>query len=283
MRAAEMSKFLLPFPMPPGAPVHARRLAALLGLIAIPSIASAQLTAYGPFAARYRMTNRVSSTQSMMGQTQTAETTADQFVSTNIRAEGGGLTLSMVFDSAAFSSNPPGLAPDAQSAFGMMAKGQMDADGKVRESTVTGRDGGPATSPLASNFRSFFPRVRVGAVIGATWADSSSTNSQQNGITLTTTTVSTWTYAGDTTVGGTKAAKLTATSVGSIVGTGNQGGADLTLKGEVRTNNVMVVGAGGMLLGGTSASEASLTVDVPAASMQIPITQSLNTKIERIP
>jgi len=218
-----------------------------------------------------------------MGQTQEFEATANQLVSLTVAKSGDALGLTMVLDSASITTNAPTGVPDVSDAIGMKFSGDMAADGKVGKSAVSDKTGAPSTSQLAGNFRSFLPRLSVGAAKGATWTDSTSTTAKQNDADVTTTTTVSYTLAGDTTVNGATAWKITGVSTSKLEGKGNRMGTDYSLKGTVKGQSTSVVSSAGILIGETAESDSLLTVNVEAAGMTIPIAQKTSTKIERLP
>ena len=252
-------------------------------LVAPPLAAQSSLPGYTPVSARYRMLTTGQSSQIMMGETQVSDSRSDQVATLVISKAGSMLTQVMTLESVAASSTAPVPMPDVSSAIGMKFTGTMDIDGKVATSAVTDKMGATSTSPFATNMRSFLPRIKVGATSGSSWLDSATTVTKQNGADVTTTTVITYTLSGDTTVAGAKAWKIASTSTGKVTGTGNQQGADFTIGGTISGHGIMVISLAGVLLGVDTASDVNMIVEVPMASMTIPITQKQTTKISKLP
>jgi hypothetical protein len=255
----------------------------LAASLAAPLGAQAPLSGYTPYSGRYRVQVSTSVSQVVQGQSMDSQTSADQLTSLAIAKEGSGLALTITLDSV--TSTVSGAAPpsDPAGAIGLKFTGTMALDGHVLTSNVTDKAGNPTESPFAANLRSFLPRLKVGATPGATWTDTVTTTRPQNGGTVTTVIINTYTLVGDTAVAGAKDWKLASVATGTVSGTGNQGGADYTIKGNINGSGTLVVGAGGALRAADLASNASMTVDVPMAGMQIPITQKQTTKISRVP
>jgi hypothetical protein len=244
--------------------------------------AQAPLSGYTPFSSRYRVVTSMQVSQVMQGQTMDSETSANQLTSLVLAKDGGALALTITVDSITASATGQAPAADPATAVGLKFSGTMNPDGHVVTSTVTDKAGNPSDSPFAANLRSFLPRLKAGATPGTTWADTTTTTRQQNGGTVTTVIATTYTLAGDTTVAGAKDWKLAAVSTGTVSGTGNQGGADYTIKGSINGTGTLVVGAGGALEGAELANNAQMMVDVPMAGLQIPVTQKQSTKITRV-
>ncbi len=256
---------------------------ALLTLSSEAASAQAPMPGYGPFTGRYRVVSRTHQTQVQMGQTQEFENSSSEVSTIVVAKSGAALSLSMRTDSASATTTAPVPAPDVSVLVGATFAGAMGFDGQVTGSTVTDKGGKPLDSPLATAMKSFLPKLKVGATVGSSWDDSTSTSAMQNGTSVTTKTVVTYTLAGDTTIAGTKHWKLGTVSSGTLDGTGNQSGADYTLKGTITGQGMLVVGAGGVLVGADNTNEVKMIVDVPMAGMQIPITQKSTRTIARIP
>ncbi len=255
----------------------------LASLIAAPLAAQSSLPGYTPVDARYRVISSSQTSQVMMGQTQEFQSKSDQQLTVRISKAGSALAQVMTLDSVSMSSTAPVPMPDVSGAIGMKLTGTMDADGKVVTSSVADNMGAASTSPFASNMRTFLPRLKVGATTGASWMDSSTTATKQNGADVTTTLATTYTLAGDTTVAGARAWKITAISTGKLSGSGNQQGADFTIAGTVNGHGTFVITVAGVLFGAELASDVNMMVDVPMASMTIPMTQKQTTTVAKMP
>ena len=259
------------------------RALAAASVVVTSAAAQGTLGAYTPVTAKYRITAVQTTSQIMMGQTQEFETTIKQLLSLAVAKSASALSLTMTIDSATVSSNAPAGVPDASEAVGLKFVGEMGFDGKVASSQVTDKSGAPSASQFAGNLRSILPRVRVGAAKGDTWMDSTTALMNQGPATITSESVITYTFAGDTVLAGAKAWKITGVGATKLSGSGNQQGADYTIKGTAKTTLTAVVSAGGVLLGGSSDADSNLSVNVEAAGMTIPIVQHAAVKIEKLP
>lgn len=259
------------------------RRALLAGVIAFPAIASAQLPGYSPSTGKYRVDTQIKIAQSMMGQTQEFDNASKQLLSVALAGSAPSMDLTIVLDSMSSTSSAPGGAPDVSALLGLKLTGKMNPTGAVSGEKAVDKAGAEPQGPVAASLKTLFPRLKVGAKVGETWVDTSTTKANQNGIETTTTTVTTYTYAGDSTVAGGKTAKVTAVSVAKVAGKGNAQGQDLSLEGETKSNSTYLVAPAGTFVGGTSSVDAALNVTVEAMGMVIPITQKGTTKIERVP
>ena len=251
--------------------------AAMCAPITTTLFAQAPLPGYSPLNTRYRIAISTQVSQVMNGQSMEASSSMDQLASVAIAKDGAAFTLTIVVDSVTATSSGGAPTPDV---LGLKYSGVMNPDGHVVTSTMTDKAGNPVTTGAVS---SFLPRLKIGATPGTTWADTTSTTRTQNGGPVTTVVVANYTLVGDTTVAGGKGWKLAFTSIGTVNGTGNQQGADYTIKGSTNGGGTLVVGAGGALVGADLVNDAKMTVDVPMAGMQIPVTQKQTTKVTRIP
>lgn len=259
------------------------RALAAITILAASASAQSTLGAYSPVAAKYRITSVQSTSQIMMGQTQEFQTTTTQLISLAVAKAAGALTLTITIDSATISSNAPAGIPDASEAIGLKFLGTIAPNGKVASSQMTDKSGAPTTSQFATSLRSFLPRLRVGAAMGDSWLDSTTALINQGPATITSQSVITYTLAGDTVLAGTKAWKITAAAVTSLNGSGNQQGADYTIKGTAKTTATVVVSVDGVLLSQSSEGDSNLSVNVEAAGMTIPIVQHATVKVEKLP
>lgn len=246
-------------------------------------LAQSPLPGYGPTNGRYRVDVATKQTQLQMGQSQASVSTSNRLMSIAVAKSGSDLSLSITIDSASATTTAPVPAVDMSSLVGATLAGSMGADGHVATSTVADRSGKPLDPSAALSVRSILPRLKVGATLGTTWLDTTSTKGPQNGAVVSTMTIVTYTLAGDTTIAGARGWKLTSTFTGTIEGAGNQGGADFTIKGTITGQGTVVIGVGGVFVGSNASNEIQMTVDVPMASMQIPIVQQTTTTITRLP
>ena len=258
---------------------------AVVALAAAAPAAQAQF-AYQPVTQRYQLEQMIEGTQEMGGQTQRNTATTTQVLALTMTPGGQGLAFTFTVDSVGIST------PIAQA----QAAAQAEAD-KLKGQTVTGTLSplgevlsiqGPtadaAGEQLASGFRNFFPRFPSAAVkAGMTWTDTTSAGFNNNGIEGTSTTIVTYTVEGDTTVAGASGWRVRQQGSVSTNGMGNAQGQELTLSGDGTMTGTAVVGKDGRYLGSDSRLQQNMTVQVVAMGMQIPITQTITSKIRMVP
>jgi hypothetical protein len=271
-------------------------LAAAIALAAASSAASAQSFAYKPGAQSYRVDQTLAASQTVQGMTQSSEATTAQFVSVQLAPGSGGMGVTFVIDSVVVmppsgetAASPAQAAvhakavDDAKAVKGRKLVGVMTPLGRVQELAVTDTVV-PNALQLANGFKAFlvpFPNASIKT--GMTWTDTT-TNEFKNmsGIDGTTKTVVNYTVTGDTTVNGQRAWRVAQKGTIAMNGAGVASGTDVTLSGTGTMAGTLVVGQNGVYLGGTMEQEQSLSVEVPAASMTIPITNKVTTRIQPI-
>ena len=256
---------------------------AVTAILAPSAAAQGPLPGYGPGTARYRVVTETKASQTLMGQTQESQLRAQQVNTVVVTKAGDALTQVLTTDSASFSSEPAAPTPDAAELLGLKLTANMGVNGKVSTSSVSDKTGAANTSASATLLRSFLPRLKVGAVAGATWSDTSTSTRKQNGADVTTELTTNYTLVGDTTVSGAHAWKITSASTGKLSGAGNQQGADFTITGTIVAHGILVIGAGATLLGAQINSDVNMLADIPMASMQIPIMQKQITTVTKLP
>ena len=256
------------------------RLTLLLFLAQAPALA-AQVgpSAYAPGTHRYRVTRESKSSQEVMGQVQASAVRTFEEVTLELRA-GSRDTMRFVFtlDSASREADIPSAA-ETVPAKGRPVSGQLSARGVVRQFDTDASPG----EDLTAAYRNFLPLLPAGGVkAGMTWTDTLETPFKQSGIEGSTRTIIASRVLGDTTIGGQTAWRIERTGTLGMKGTGMQSGAELVLTGSGSANGVSWVGMNGVYHGARSTQELKLTIEVPAATLTIPISQTTVTRIDRI-
>ena len=273
--------------------------AAAILVAAAGSTAAAQPFAYKAGAQHYRLDQTVATEQTVQGMAQSSTSSTAQFISMELApaasgAQGLGVTfvidsvLVLPADSAAPASPMQAQvqmqAQDAAKALkGRRLTGTVTPLGRVQTLAVADTVV-PNAQQLANGFKAFlvpFPNASIKS--GMTWTDTT-TNEFKNmsGIDGTTKSIVTYTVVGDTTVGGQKAWKVEQKGTLTMTGAGAAQGTDVSLSGDGTVQGTVVVGQNGVYLGGDVEQTQSLKVEVPAASMTIPITNNVTTKIRPI-
>ena len=270
--------------------------AAALLVAAAGSTAAAQPFAYKAGAQHYRLDQTVATEQTVQGMAQSSTSSTAQFISMELAPGAQGLGVTFVIDSvlvlpgdSAAAASPMQAqvqrqAEEAAKALkGRRLSGTVTPLGRVQTLAVTDTVV-PNAQQLANGFKAFlvpFPSASVKS--GMTWTDTT-TNEFKNmsGIDGTTKSIVTYTVVGDTTVDGQKAWKVDQKGTLTMSGAGAAQGTDVSLSGDGTVQGTVVVGQNGVYLGGDVQQTQSLKVEVPAASMTIPITNNVTTKIRPI-
>jgi hypothetical protein len=234
--------------------------------------------AYVPGAHRYRVTRESKQAQEVMGETQNVSITMIEEVSLQLTPAGRDtLAFSFVLDSVSRQTDTPDAAPEAPQK-GATFGGRLSPRGSVHAFNVD-----PSMATAAQGYRSFFLRLPAAELkVGTAWTDTVTIALAQNGIDGSGTTVTQSRVVGDTTIGGQKAWRIDRSAVLTMSGVGNQGGTELTMKGSGTARGTAYLTSAGLYLGATSEQQLDLTVEVPAASLTIPIRQMTTTRVERI-
>lgn len=217
----------------------------------------------------------------MMGQSVEFTTTSKQLISVNVAGAAPTFDLTMVLDSISATSTSPQPMPDNSALMGLKIIGKMGPNGAVTDEKAMDKAGVDPKTPVSQSLKSLLPKLQPGAKIGDAWKDSSTTKGSQGGIETTTITLTSYKYEGDSTVAGTKYAKVSSLADAKVSGKGNAQGQDLSLEGTSKTTSVYLIAPSGAFQGGTSQFQADLNVTVEAMGMVIPITQKGTSKVER--
>lgn len=255
-------------------------IAALVALLAASTLEAQDAAAgYAPGTHRYRVTREARSSQEVAGTVQSGTVTTLEELTLDLRAAARDtLRFTVTIDSAARLSDMPG-AGDTPPVKGRRISGRISSGGSFHDFDPESA----ADAEMASGYRSFLPRLPAQPLgPGLTWTDTVQTPLTQAGIQGTTRTIIVSRVVGDTIIAGRKAWRVERTGTLTMSGTGNQDGTDLILTGAGTATGISHIAAGGVYLGGTSNQELALTVEVPAASMRIPIRQTAVTRVERI-
>ena len=138
------------------------------------------------------------------------------------------------------------------------------------------------TRNLGSGFKTFFPDLAGKPVkIGDTWPSSSSVEEKTGSMDIKVDLQNVNTLEGFETIDGMECARISADVTGTITGTGNQGGMDLTFSGTSKGKDIWYFAVKeGIYVKGNSESTTQMSIDVPAAGMSIPATQTSKSEVK---
>lgn len=263
---------------------------ALALLLAAAPVVGAQSFSYAPGTRQYQLEQTIASSQQMGGMTMDMKVNTTQFITMELgAAAGGAMPVTYRVDSVRIDADAPGnpqldvvraqLQQQRDAIVGQRVVGTISPLGKASglapaDTTL------PNGAQLATGFKGFltvFPRADVKA--GMTWTDTTTTSFNNNGIVGTTIAVISHSVVGDTTVHGAKAWKVTQEGTLTVSGAGTTNGTDVEMKGSGTMSGTSFVGQDGVFLGGHTTMNQSSTVEIPAAGMSIPLTQTVTTQL----
>ena len=177
------------------------------------------------------------------------------------------------------------MSPDMNSIKGKsfdMVLSPLGSEVDVSGAEAISYDMAGETRNLGSGFKTFFPDLAGKPVkIGDTWPSSSSVEEKTGSMNIKVDLQNVNTLEGFETVDGMECAKISSDVTGTISGTGNQGGMDLTFSGTSKGKDVWYFAVKeGIYVKGTSESTTQMSIDVPAASMSIPATQTSKSEVK---
>jgi hypothetical protein len=138
------------------------------------------------------------------------------------------------------------------------------------------------TRNLASGFKLFFPDMPGKPVkVGDSWPSSAGTEEKTGSMNIRIDFQNVNTLEGFEKVEGMECARISSQVTGTITGTGNQMGADLTFSGTSKGQDVWYFAVKeGIFVKATSESTTEMSIDVAAAGMTIPMTQKSKAEVK---
>jgi hypothetical protein len=257
---------------------------ALVALAVAAPAAQAQF-AYQPGTHRYRLEQVTEATQEMAGQKMSSTMTTTQVIGVHL-VPGAGDSLSVTFtvDSVGIASEIPQAQAMAQAEadklVGSKVTGTVSPLGEIGSLAWMKGDSATTGGDLSAGFRNFFPRFPQAAPkVGMTWTDTTSSKFNANGIDGTATSVVTYVVEGDTTVAGRPAWRISQKGSVTTNGMGTSQGQDLALSGGGSITGTNIVSKDGLYLGGDSRLDQSMTVQIVAMGVEVPVTQSVTSRV----
>ena len=262
--------------------VRSNLAAAALTLV-LPSVATAQGFEYAPGTAQYKVTQTTKVAQEMMGQKQEGQTSALQlFTMTLTRPSKDTVLATYVIDSV-HATTMQGPAPFLDRYKGMKVDVRANPTGTVVYSVKGPTEAEvPNAATLVTALSGYLPRMRATLAPGARWSDTVSGKINQFGIELDRKIVSRVEVVKDTTIGGAAAWKVQRSDSTTIAGTGNTANGPMSMEGTSKGNTTFFVTPRGMLLGAGGTENGNVRVVLSSNGMEINITTSAETKVEKV-
>jgi hypothetical protein len=177
------------------------------------------------------------------------------------------------------------MSPDMSSVKGKsfdMVLSPLGSEVDISGAEAISYDMAGETRNLGSGFKTFFPDLAGKPVkIGDNWPSSSSVEEKTSSMNIKVDLQNVNTLEGFETVDGMECARISSQVTGTITGTGNQGGMDLTFSGTSKGKDVWYFAVKeGIYVKATSESTTQMSIDVPAAGMSIPATQTSKSEVK---
>lgn len=138
------------------------------------------------------------------------------------------------------------------------------------------------TRSIASGFKTFFPDLPGKAVnIGDTWPSTSSVEEKTGSMNIRIDLQNVHTLEGFETIDGKECARVSAQVTGTITGSGSQMGQDLTFSGTLKGKDIWYFAVkDGVYVKSNTDSTTQMSIDVAAAGMSIPVTQTTKSEVK---
>ena len=189
----------------------------------------------------------------------------------------GGRTIDITLDSMNVDSASQLPQVMADSAKGSNWHGLLAPNGKI--SGLKSSSKSVAAGQLDGLLGLLFPRVKMGAKIGDAWTDTTDTQTDNEGTSISVRTVTNYSASGNETRNGTKALRIDAAFSSSRTGTINNAQGQMTLDGTGVGKGTYVLGPDGRLLASESSDNSDISVVVPQAPQPIPVKATNTVKI----
>jgi hypothetical protein len=255
----------------------------LAAMLCVPAGAIAQGFEYAPAKAQYRLTSTTKGAQEAMGQKQEFESSNSQLLSVSLaRQTRDTVALTVVIDSIS-AVGPMGMIPPGlDKLIGVSVSAKLSPFGAVY-STEGPKDTTIANiSQITEEMGRFLPRIRGKLSAGSSWSDTTTGKVKQNGLDIDRTVISKFTVVGDTTVSGDKGWKIARESNTSLSGTGAPQGQPMTMEGSSTGKATLVVSQKGLFVGSQQEDQANIKITLAANGMEIGVTTTANTKVEKV-
>ncbi|CAN5384637.1 hypothetical protein BH09GEM1_BH09GEM1_06180 [soil metagenome] len=242
---------------------------------------AAQSAEYTTGTTKYRIVTNIKGSQSSPGGSQTFDIALREQITVGLMKHAKDTVMAtMTLDSISLSSSA-GSPPDVAAIKGAKFVTLMSPTGKFYSTQApAGLD--PATAQITEGIGRFLPAYRGNLAKGTTWSDTTTGKISQQGMDLDRTIVSTYTVAGDTTIGGQKALRVNRVTTTKASGGGNAQGTPITMETMGNGNSVYFLTPKGAFLGATSTDDVNSKITVLAQNVEIGVKQSVQTTIEAI-
>jgi hypothetical protein len=256
---------------------------ALALLVATP-LAVAPLRAQGVEYAigttKYRVNTTTKGSQSSpMGNAQFEVALREQLTVNISKHAKDTVRAQLTLDSIALKSSGP--TPDVSKLNGTKFVSLLSPTGKFY-STKAPENIDPSLATVLEGVGRFLPSFRGNIAQGLSWSDTTTAKVTQQGMDLDRTTVSNYTVAGDTTIGGEKAYRVKRITSVKAAGSGSMQGTPVSMASTGSSNGAFFITPKGVYLGAVSTDDVDLKITILAQNVEIIIKQNSTSKTEAI-
>jgi hypothetical protein len=269
-------------------PTIACRVALIVSASAIvTSIASAQGgAAYAPGKLRYHVTTVSTRAQPLGGGRAPFDfsTTTNQWIALEVAPQSSDtLKVAITMDSIRITSTLDAPPPDISVLQGAKFTGTMSPRGRIYSLTpAAGSTDGKLGATATALKRFLLPLPARSLAPGASWADTVVEHPKIGTINITSSSVTTYKVAGDTTVSGQHAWRIDRYTTIAQLGKGTEAGQPLEISSSGTVTGMQFFTDKGVLLGGQSTQRTDLTEKMNE-SEGAPIQQTFKSTVELLP
>lgn len=258
----------------------------LVGLTVTP-IAYAQAAAsYAPGKLRYHVVTVLSRSQPLGGGRAPFDftTTTHEWIGVEMGAAAHDtLPIEMTVDSIRITSTLDAPQPETKIYQGAKFKGTMSPRGQIYALQPVSDTTDKRLNAFAARLKPFFiPLPKQTLAAGASWADTVVQHPRVNQIDITSSSVTTYKVAGDTTVHGQRAWRIDRFTTIAQLGKGTEAGQPLEISGSGTITGVHFFSPSGVMLGGQSTQRTDI-MEKMNESEGAPIQQTFKSTVELIP
>jgi hypothetical protein len=265
----------------------ARRVGLLiLASATVTSVSIAQGTAaYAPGKLRYHVTTVQTRSQPLGGGRAPFDftTTTNQWIAVEVAPQStDSLKVAITVDSIRISSTLDAPPPDVAVLQGAKFSGTMSPRGRISALAPAGGSTDPKLAAFAVALKRFLlPLPGAALKAGTSWADTVVEHPKVGTINITSSSVTTYKVAGDTTVSGKHAWRIDRYTTIAQLGKGTEAGQPLEISGSGSVTGMQFFSEG-VLLGGTSTQRTDIQEKMNE-SEGAPIQQTWKSTVELLP
>ncbi len=249
--------------------------------LTLPSAVQAQVR-YAPGTGSYRVESSATQVQEAMGQRNELEVSTLQVISVTMAARtADSLAVSLRVDSSSATTTAPISLDEVAQIRGLTVEGMMSPQGRFYR-VNTPSDTSAILASAAEGLSQFLIPLMPNARVGSRWSDTTITTAERSGIEVVTRAIARSHVLGDTTVSGQRAFRIQRDVEIQMSGAGTAEGQSLMIEGSGTINGLYVISAAGQYLSSRATQSMKNVVTVPAAGLSIPITQTSETRVERV-